>query len=81
MTADIAAKERSKLPGPGNYNLNPKNIHIRGFSSGTSQRKTFIDEQTRNSRDPSPGTYNMQKSRSSRIFSFGNSKRRELSEY
>lgn len=58
MTADPSVSARSRLPGPGKYNIEPKDVKVRGFSCGTNKRKTFIDEAIKKSETPAPGVYN-----------------------
>lgn len=82
MTADPTIKERSKIPGPGNYTPEKINNKSRGYSYGTSKRKTFIDNATnKNIQTPAPGSYKPSNSNTTAFYSIGNSKRKNLSDY
>lgn len=62
LTADINFKTKSKLPGPGKYNIQKDNVQFRrskGYSSGKDKRVTFIDNIMKGSYTPGPNSYSI----------------------
>lgn len=79
-TADLSIKYKSMIPGPGKYNINfNSKSQKKGYTYGTDQRITFIDDVAKSNYTPAPGTYTSRDSKKLKTYSFSNSKRKDLS--
>lgn len=81
QTADLSIKYRSKIPGPGRYNIDRDSRQNRkGHTYGTDQRATFIDDIMKGNYTPAPGTYTSRAKQTLKTCSFATSKRKDLSD-
>lgn len=82
-TADLLAKSRTLIPGPGEYQETLYNkTKAPGFSCGSEKRLTFIDDVNKTA-NPGPGTHEPHSERLYRSIStnkFSSSPRKDLYE-